>query len=164
MRVVERDVVRAVVLDVEERLLLLHTQDLFHPEVGLWWELPGGGIDPGETYTETIIRELGEETGLAVNPAQVGAPTWRRQASYAWRGERRISNEVVVPVRLPWPAPLLDETGRTAYEKEDYVGYRWWPVPEVVASDCRFYPGRLPGLLTAFLAGEEIDEPFELWS
>ena len=28
----------------------------------------------------------------------------------------------------------------------------------------RFYPGRLPLLLPRFLAGDEIDEPFEIWS
>jgi hypothetical protein len=31
-------------------------------------------------------------------------------------------------------------------------------------SDERFYPGRLPALLGAFLDGDEINEPFELWS
>lgn len=164
MGIIERDVVRAVVLDLDERVLLLHTQDLFYPQEGLWWELPGGGVEPGETVTEAIIRELAEETGLAVTPAQVGAPTWRRRSSYRWRGGRRISNEVVVPVRLPCAGPGLDDSGRTPAEKEDYVGHRWWAVPEVVASESRFYPGRLPAVLTAFLAGEEIDEPFEQWS
>jgi hypothetical protein len=26
------------------------------------------------------------------------------------------------------------------------------------------YPGKLPALLSAFLDGQDIDEPFELWS
>jgi hypothetical protein len=53
---------------------------------------------------------------------------------------------------------------RLDYEVEDYVDFRWWSVAEVVASGERFYPGRLPELLPTFLSGEEIDEPFELWS
>jgi 8-oxo-dGTP diphosphatase len=31
------------------------------------WELPGGGVDPGETIKEGAIRELYEETGLDVD-------------------------------------------------------------------------------------------------
>jgi len=34
----------------------------------------------------------------------------------------------------------------------------------VVGSRHRFYPRDLATLLGAFLAGEQIDEPFELWS
>ena len=29
------------------------------------WQMPQGGIDPGETPRDTAIRELGEETGIA---------------------------------------------------------------------------------------------------
>jgi len=31
------------------------------------WELPGGGVDPGETIEQGAIRELQEETNLAVD-------------------------------------------------------------------------------------------------
>jgi hypothetical protein len=37
-------------------------------------------------------------------------------------------------------------------------------VPEIMQGQVRFYPGRLPELLPRFLAGEDIDEPFERWS
>lgn len=76
--IIERRAVRVVVLDAEERLLLFHTRDTDHPDLGTWWELPGGGIDPGETYLDAAVRELREETGIAAEGFEIGAPTWRR--------------------------------------------------------------------------------------
>lgn len=162
--VIERRAVRLVVLDNAGLVLLFHTRDPEHPRLGTWWELPGGGLDPGETHLDAAVRELREETGIVVAPSQVGPPTWRRRASFIHRRLRHVQDEVVVAVRLPGPGPDIDGTHRLDYEVEDYFGFRWWPVAELVADRPRCYPGRLPELLPAFLAGTEIDEPFELWS
>jgi 8-oxo-dGTP pyrophosphatase MutT (NUDIX family) len=162
--VVERDAVRLVVLDSDDRVLLFRTRDLDHPEMGTWWELPGGGLDPGETYLEAAIRELREETGIVVVPGQVGKPTWRRTATFKSHRKRHLQHEVVVTVRLEGAGPAVDESERFEYEKADYFDFRWWPVAEVTGSGERFYPGRLPRLLPAFLDGAQIDEPFELWA
>ena len=155
---------RTVVLDARERLLLFHTRDPTYPELGTWWELPGGGLEPDETFRAAAVRELAEEAGIVVTPGQVGEPTWRRRATFRYRGERRINNEVIVLVRLPVEGPAVDGTGRVGFEAEDYFDFRWWPVPEVTAGGARFYPGRLPALLGPFLAGKPIDEPLERWS
>ena len=31
-----------------------------------FWATPGGGLEPGETFAEAAIRELKEETGIAI--------------------------------------------------------------------------------------------------
>jgi 8-oxo-dGTP pyrophosphatase MutT (NUDIX family) len=162
--VIERSAVRLVVLDATGKLLLFHTRDLCNPDLGTWWELPGGGIESGEAYHDAAVRELREETGIVAAPSRVGPPAWRRLASFRYRQERRLQHEVIVTVRLPAQEPGIDESLRLDYEKEDYYGYRWWPVEEVLSGSERFYPGNLPALLAAFLDGQQIDEPFELWS
>ena len=35
---------------------------------GTWFDLPGGGVDPGEDDLAAVVREFGEETGLKVRP------------------------------------------------------------------------------------------------
>jgi 8-oxo-dGTP pyrophosphatase MutT (NUDIX family) len=162
--IVERDCVRIVVRDADDRVLLFHTRDPTYPELGTWWELPGGGLEPGESGPDAAVRELREETGIRIAPHQVGAPTWQRDASFRYRGRRHLQHEQVVAVRLDVTAPEIDGSNRVDFEDEDYFGFAWWPLTDVASSDARFYPGRLPELIGPFLAGQRIDEPFELWS
>jgi 8-oxo-dGTP pyrophosphatase MutT (NUDIX family) len=162
--ILERNAVRLVVRDSDDHILLFHTREVGAPELGEWWELPGGGLDDGETYVAAALRELREETGLIVTASRVGEPSWRRIASFRHRNVRHLQHEVVVELRLDVPGSAIDDTGRLDYEKEDYFDFRWWAIGDITASTERFYPRSLPVLLTRFLAGDHIDEPLELWS
>lgn len=159
----ERNAVRVVLADAGGRVLLFHVLTPDETPDG-WWELPGGGIEPGETYLDATIREIREETGLLLDPAQVRPPTWRRDSTWRSRGRRRLQHEIVVHAQLAADQPPITDGGRTPEEAEDYVTARWWHVPEITRGRERFYPGRLPELLPRFLAGETIDEPFERWN
>src|ERR1700740_3671701 len=55
--------VGAVIKDDQGRLLLIKRGH--EPGAGLW-SVPGGRIEPGETDAEALVREMREETGLAV--------------------------------------------------------------------------------------------------
>jgi 8-oxo-dGTP pyrophosphatase MutT (NUDIX family) len=161
---VERTSVRAVVLDRAGRLLLFHTSDPTMPEVGAWWELPGGGMEPGESTAATAVREIAEETGLVLDEAAVPPPTWLRSVTYVRRHVRVLQHERVVLVRLCQTRPAVLRDGQTQEERETYGEARWWAPAEIEASPERFYPGSLPRLLSTFLSGEPIDEPFEHWN
>ena len=50
----------AIIFDENERVLLSHRRDIDA------WNLPGGGVESGETPVEAVIREVTEETGLEV--------------------------------------------------------------------------------------------------
>ncbi|HKA68987.1 MAG TPA: NUDIX domain-containing protein [Actinomycetes bacterium] len=156
-----RSSVRVVVLDTADRILLFRTREASQPQFGLWWELPGGGIEPGETAEQAAVRELDEETGIAVDVRRVRQPNWIRTATYLKRGRRILQHEVVVLVKLAGPGPDLDTSRQLPDEQEDYIGYAWLSVDEVIGSAEPFYPGRLPALLADFLTGVDIDEPFE---
>ena len=57
--------VAAIIRNEAEKILFLVRADN-----GLW-DLPGGAVDPGETPTQAIVREVREETGLVVEPTAV---------------------------------------------------------------------------------------------
>jgi ADP-ribose pyrophosphatase YjhB (NUDIX family) len=55
--------VGAIVTDGQGRLVMIKRGH--EPGAGLW-SIPGGRIEPGETDAEAVIREMLEETSLAV--------------------------------------------------------------------------------------------------
>jgi len=50
----------ALIFDEDQRVLLAHRRDID------WWNLPGGGMEHGETVEEAVRREVREETGIEV--------------------------------------------------------------------------------------------------
>ena len=55
----------AVVQDAEGRVLLIHKTD------NDLWALPGGGHEIGESISDTVVREVKEETGYDVEVERI---------------------------------------------------------------------------------------------
>ncbi len=62
-------VAAAAVLDDEGRVLM-HRRPAGKHHGGLW-EFPGGKVEPGERAEGALLREMAEETGLALDPTAV---------------------------------------------------------------------------------------------
>ena len=54
-----------IIVDKENRILLVHRNDYD------LWNLPGGGLDSGESPWAGVIREVKEETGLDVKVSKL---------------------------------------------------------------------------------------------
>ena len=93
---------KVVVRDQHGRCLMLKRSPSSKGNPGRW-EFPGGKLDPGESFAEALLREVGEETGLAVRLQRVAGaaesetPAWRVayliMEAQAESGEVRLSAE-----------------------------------------------------------------------
>jgi len=79
------------------------------PGAGLW-SIPGGRIEPGETDTEALVREMFEETGLAVKVGRL-----------IGRVQRPGPNGTVIDIR-DYAATV---TGGTLRPGDDAADARW---------------------------------------
>jgi mutator protein MutT len=61
-----RETARGVILRGNNLLLLRRTRKNNEGTIDNWLSIPGGGLDPGETPEQAIVRELQEELGVTV--------------------------------------------------------------------------------------------------
>jgi 8-oxo-dGTP pyrophosphatase MutT (NUDIX family) len=138
-----------LLLDGEERVLLMHAHDPERPTYE-WWELPGGGLDDGEDTAAACRRELAEETGIT--EVEIGPIVWQRESVFRYKGREHHRFDWIHVGRL---AGAARGTRRwTANERTTVLGERWWSRTELVAAaGVRFLPRRLCGLLGDVLDG-----------
>ena len=114
-----------------------------------WWFTVGGAAQRGETLTEAAVRELAEETGLRVEPAEMVGPVWRRDAVIDFNGSVIRSEEMFFVHRTRRFEPSA--SGRTALERRYIHGHRWCDetmIGELVAKGETVYPLQLGELLS----------------
>ena len=168
--------------ELKTRRFAVIDKDGFRPNVGivicnrkgqvLWarrirqnsWQFPQGGVDPGETPTEAMYRELYEELGLRREDVRLLAVSryWHR-----YRLPKRLIRWTEEPVCLgqkqkwfllyvPNDSQMKIEFNRWGHPEFDYwlwVSY-WYPVRQVVAFKRDVYRRILTEFAPAALFGK----------
>ena len=90
---------RVVILDPDDRVLLIRGHD--HGDPGhTWWFTVGGGREPGETSHDAAVREAREETGIALDPESVEGPVLTRSALFEFVAETCHQDEEFYVARV----------------------------------------------------------------
>lgn len=141
-----RKVARVVLLDAQERILLLHGHEPDDPADD-WWFTPGGGLEGDETREEAALRELVEETGIT--EVDLGPVLWRRRCSFPFAGRRWDQDEWYFLARTTQTETVA--AGLTELERRSVAGARWWTCRELTEAHETVYPTRLAELLRRLL-------------
>ncbi|MER5966324.1 NUDIX hydrolase [Streptomyces sp. NPDC002057] len=143
-----RRVARVVLLDPDDRILLLHGYEPEDP-AQTWWFTPGGGLEGAETREEAALRELVEETGIT--DIDLGPVLWTRYCSFPFDGRRWDQDEWYYLARTRRTEPAPRPQALTDLENRSLAGLRWWTSAELSAARETVYPTRLAELLRTLL-------------
>ncbi|GEA88837.1 NUDIX hydrolase [Cellulomonas cellasea] len=151
-----RRAARVILLDDADRVLLLRGHDLDQPERS-WWFTVGGGIDAGEDARTAAVREVREEAGLVLDPADLVGPVLTRSAIFDFYAEHCRQDEVFFLARVEGreltDAATSSREGWTQVELDVLDELRWWDLDELAGVELEVFPEGLVDLVRPLLSG-----------
>ena len=155
---IDRPSARVIVVDGTGCVLLFRIEDRQDPKPPLWIT-PGGGVERGEALAKAAARELAEETGLLIGPAELGNPVAICRGEWTFRGRHLYSVETYFAWRTDRFEPST--AGWEPLEHVLHVGWRWWTTEELDATNEVVLPGRLSDVLRSIALGA-IESPIRI--
>lgn len=130
--------VRGLILNKEDKILLIEGRDSTNPKY-TWWFTPGGGIEIGETPEQALRREILEETGIKIdNPVPLGR---EKISKFRFENNDYHQKESFYLIRLPKVDQITQNL--TQIEKRTFITQKWWSLNELLTSSEIFYPTTL---------------------
>jgi 8-oxo-dGTP diphosphatase len=140
----ERATARVLLLDPNDRILLMKGRLPSAPGAPGVWFTVGGGIEPGEGLEAAARREILEETGFAAR--DIGPVLWRsEQTHHDRKGRPILIREAFMVARCDGSEPSRE--GWVALEREFVDDIRWWTLAELEACAEPVYPPDLAARL-----------------
>lgn len=146
-----REAARAIVLDPDDRVMLLR-----YDENGGFWATPGGSLEPGETPRQAVIRELREELGVRHVDLGPHLATRTKDHQVAGRDVSQAERYYLARVRPENVDP------QAAASPDNIQEWRWWSLAELSATSQTVYPAELTELLRGILASGPPPAPLTL--
>jgi 8-oxo-dGTP pyrophosphatase MutT (NUDIX family) len=143
--VLEREAVRVVLVDEADRVLLIEMHDPARPDLGWYWFTPGGGREPGESEEECAVREVLEETGLRLDPGDLGPVVHDEVIEYTFEGVLVRQHQIFFLHTVE--AFGVDTGGWDAAEVRSQRTVRWWTPDELARTSEAVYPVNLLDLI-----------------
>mgnify|MGYP003386013074 FL=1 len=143
-----RPTTRVLLLDRQDRILLLKGRPHANAKGEGAWFTVGGGLEPGETHHDAAAREIVEETGF--HDFELGAVVWVREGVLAIPEPTHFREQYIV-ARCQGREPRRD--GWTSVERELIEDIRWWTLDDLQTTAERVFPPGLAGLLSPILRG-----------
>ena len=133
-----RRAMRVLLVDDHDRVLLFLDSDPGMSPVPRWWITPGGGVEPGEEDVEAAVREVFEETGTRVAPADLVGPLATRVVVHGYSDVVTTQDEAFWLVRVP--AFEVSTVGHTELELLTMTAHRWWTRDELATTTEQVWP------------------------